>query len=86
MKSDLEEKLINLVKLKTSKASTDEWSKAQTTVESPVFDYCFDHVENVVQIVKQLARDNNADINIVNMAGYMILLNQVWRVNKTMVI
>jgi uncharacterized protein len=71
MKSDLEEKLINLVKIQTSKAAIDEWSKAQTTAESPLFDYRFDHVENVVHIVKQLARDNNADINIVTIAGWL---------------
>ncbi|MHA2273597.1 MAG: HD domain-containing protein [Candidatus Hodarchaeales archaeon] len=71
MKSDLEEKLINLVKIQTSKAAIDEWNKAQTTAESPLFDYRFDHVVNVVHIVKQLARDNNADINIVTIAGWL---------------
>ncbi|MHA1936217.1 MAG: HD domain-containing protein [Candidatus Thorarchaeota archaeon] len=71
MKSDLEEKLINLVKIQTSKAAINEWSKALTTAESPLFDYRFDHVENVVHIVKQLARDNNADINIVTIAGWL---------------
>ena len=71
MKNELEEKLINLVKMQTSKAAINEWSKAQTTARSPLFDYRFDHVENVVQIVKHLARNNNADINIVTMAGWL---------------
>jgi uncharacterized protein len=71
MKNELEEKLINLVKMQTSKAAIAEWSKAQTTAGNPLFDYRFDHVENVVHIVKHLARYNNADINIVTMAGWL---------------
>lgn len=70
MKS-LEERLRDIVKADTVRAAVDEWITAQHSSETPLYDYRFDHVTEVVRIAKHLASEAGARADIVAAAAWL---------------
>jgi len=71
MKDGLEEKLKQLVDLRTSATSREEWLKAQQESEVPLFNYRYSHVSQVVTVAKQLAKATGADMDIITTAAWL---------------
>ncbi|MHA2064240.1 MAG: HD domain-containing protein [Candidatus Thorarchaeota archaeon] len=71
MKSEIESELEQLVKESTQPYARNEWLMVQKESKSPLFDYRYDHVRQVVDIAKKLAKRERADLQIVTLAAWL---------------
>ncbi len=67
----LEENVIQFVKEATRKKARNEWMTAQQEDGPPLFDYRFDHVQEVVRLSKEMARTLGADLTVVTLAAWL---------------
>ena len=71
MNHQMEENLRNLVNEATEKYAREEWIKTQQESNLPLFDYRFDHVQEVVRIAKILAKDTEANLEVIIAASWL---------------
>ncbi len=67
----MEEKLRDLVNKATQTYAREEWIKTQQESSLPLFDYRFDHVQEVVRIAKMLAENAEVNMEVVVMASWL---------------
>ncbi|MHA2180602.1 MAG: HD domain-containing protein [Promethearchaeota archaeon] len=71
MKSGLEDKMRELIERESAAEAMKEWSTFFNNLDVPPFNYRFDHVEQSVNVAKQLAKETSADYDVVVMATWL---------------
>jgi HD superfamily phosphodiesterase len=71
MDSKLESKMISKIKSTTTAAAIEEWKKSQVESEEPLYNYRYDHVELVVRLSQYLAKQTDADLDVITLAGWL---------------
>ncbi|MHA1928250.1 MAG: HD domain-containing protein [Candidatus Thorarchaeota archaeon] len=71
MRSELELKLSEKVRKQTQATCKGDWIKAQQESQVALFDYRFDHIQEVVRIAKVLAINTGADLDVVVIASWL---------------
>ncbi len=71
MKEDLEAELEEIVRVGSEKAAKEEWSTTQSNHDAALYNYRFDHVRQVVNVSKNLARELGADEEVVVLAAWL---------------
>lgn len=71
MDKEIETKLQMILKSRTSEFARTEWIQTQENEDRPLFDYRYDHVSEVVRIAKYLAKESDAEMDVVIMASWL---------------
>lgn len=71
MKPCLEDKMRQLVERESAAAAIEEWSSSLNGLTVPPFNYRGDHVVQVVNVAKQLAKETSANYDVVVMAAWL---------------
>lgn len=71
MKSDIEQRLRKIVEVSTRKAAIVEWNEAAKTQKVPLYNYRFDHIEEVVVLAKHIAKGSAADMDVITLAAWL---------------
>lgn len=71
MKTDIEERLRRIVEVSTKKAAINEWSEAAENQKQPLYNYRFDHIEEVVALAKYLASDLDVDMDVILLSAWL---------------
>jgi hypothetical protein len=71
MNSDIERKLRKIVETSTRKAATEEWRVACEKQSAPLYNYRFDHVEEVVNLVKDIASGTDANVEVLVLSAWL---------------
>ncbi len=66
-----EKNLERIVEEKTKLCATEEWKEAQSKSELPLYDYRFDHVKQVVALVKRIGPTVDADMEVLTLAAWL---------------
>jgi uncharacterized protein len=67
----LESRLEEIVRTSTEEAAINEWSAIQAKHDVAVYNYRLDHVQQVVAVAKHIAREVEADMQIVTLAAWL---------------
>ncbi len=71
MNDDIEQRLSKIVLESTMEASREEWKSVITKNELPLYNYRYDHVLNVVKLVKIIGSQTNANMDILLLAAWL---------------
>lgn len=71
MKSDIEQRLRRIIEVSTKKAAIAEWEEAVKTQKVPLYNYRFDHIEEVVVLAKHIAEGTAADMDVITLAAWL---------------
>ena len=71
MKAGIEDRLNKLVETSTRKAAIEEWNEAIKMQMVPLYNYRFDHVQQVVSLAKHLAKDTDANLDVIILAAWL---------------
>jgi len=71
MKENIEKKLSKVVEVTTRKAAIEEWSTAADKQKTPLYNYRFDHIKEVVDLAKYIASGTNANMDVVIFAAWL---------------
>ncbi len=71
MNSDLEERLKRIVESSTKKAAINEWKEAAETQTQPLYNYRFDHIQEVVALAKHLASGLDVDMEVIILSAWL---------------
>ncbi|MFQ5833196.1 MAG: HD domain-containing protein [Candidatus Thorarchaeota archaeon] len=71
MNAHIEAKLSAIIKTQTEKAARDEWREVQEESDSALYDYRFNHVNEVVNVAGHIARSVGADTEVITLAGWL---------------
>jgi uncharacterized protein len=71
MTERIERKLRDIVETSTRKAAIEEWKTAAEKQGVPLYNYRFDHVEEVVSLSKEIALDTDANLDVVILAAWL---------------
>jgi HD superfamily phosphodiesterase len=71
MNSDIEQRLRKIVEVSTRKAAIEEWRESAKTQRVPLYNYRFDHIEEVVVLAKQIAKGTDADLEVITLAAWL---------------
>ena len=68
---EFENTLRDIIQQKTQSIAKEEWIRIQQQSDVPIFDYRFDHVQEVVRIAKRLAKYSDANLDVVVTASWL---------------
>jgi uncharacterized protein len=71
MNHSLEKQLRLLIRKKTREVSRKEWLGIQSRSDSPIYDYRFNHVNEVVMLTKHLSKKSNAEREVTILASWL---------------
>lgn len=71
MKPGLEDKMQQLVEQESAATAIEEWTNSLKDLTIPPFNYRGDHVVQVVNVAKQLAKETSANYDVVVMAAWL---------------
>jgi uncharacterized protein len=71
MTERIERKLREIVDTSTRKAAIEEWKTAAEKQRAPLYNYRFDHVEEVVSLSKEIALNTDANLEVVILAAWL---------------
>ena len=71
MKENIEKNLRKVVEVTTRKAAIEEWSIAADKQKVPLYNYRFDHINEVVDLVKYIAEGTDANMDVVILAAWL---------------
>ncbi|MGY5879568.1 MAG: HD domain-containing protein [Candidatus Thorarchaeota archaeon] len=71
MKENIEKNLRKVVEVTTRKAAIEEWSTAAHKQKVPLYNYRFDHINEVVDLVKYIAEGTDANMDVVILAAWL---------------
>ncbi|TFG34237.1 HD domain-containing protein [Candidatus Thorarchaeota archaeon] len=71
MIENIEKNLRKIVEVSTRKAAIEEWRDASEKQNVPLYNYRFDHVEEVVDLAKYIASDTEANMEVVILAAWL---------------
>ena len=54
-----------------SETAIEEWNEAATNQKVPLYNYRFDHIQQVVTLAKHLAEGTEADMEIITLAAWL---------------
>jgi len=71
MMEDIEKNLEKIVEVTTRKAAIEEWNIAAEKQRTPLYNYRFDHVKEVVDLAKYIAAGTDANLDVVILAAWL---------------
>lgn len=71
MKAGIESRLKTLIETSTRQTAIEEWNEAATNQKVPLYNYRFDHIQQVVTLAKHLAEGTEADMEIITLAAWL---------------
>ena len=71
MKEDIEKNLRKVVEITTRKAAMEEWITAAERQKVPLYNYRFDHINEVVDLAKYIAEGTDANMEVVILAAWL---------------
>ncbi|MGD9396839.1 MAG: HD domain-containing protein, partial [Candidatus Thorarchaeota archaeon] len=71
MKDGIEYRLRMIVERSTRKAAIEEWGDASENQAIPLYNYRLDHIEEVVDLAKELASGTEAKLEVVVLAAWL---------------
>ncbi|MFX1484566.1 MAG: HD domain-containing protein [Promethearchaeota archaeon] len=71
MKSDIEQRLREIVQVSTRKTAIKEWKEAAQNQKIPLYNYRGDHIDEVVALAKNLAEGTDADLEVITLAAWL---------------
>lgn len=71
MKTDIEERLRNIIEVTTRKAAINEWREAAENQKQPLYNYRRDHIEEVVVLAKYIASGLDVDMDVITLSAWL---------------
>lgn len=71
MNPEFETRMISKIKRTTTASAIEDWRKTQLESEKPLYNYRYDHVELVVKLSQHIAKQTDADLDIITIAGWL---------------
>lgn len=71
MKDGIETRLRMIVERSTRKAAIEEWRDASENQANPLYNYRLDHIEEVVDLAKELASGTEANMEVIVLAAWL---------------
>ncbi len=71
MNENIEKTLRRIVEVSTRKAAIEEWRAASEKQLVPLYNYRFDHVEEVVDLARNIASGTDANLDVVILAAWL---------------
>jgi uncharacterized protein len=71
MNDNIEKNLRKIVEVSTKKAAIEEWRAASEKQMIPLYNYRFDHIEEVVTLAKHIASGTDANMDVVILAAWL---------------
>jgi uncharacterized protein len=71
MNENTEKNLKKIVEVSTRKAAIEEWRTASKKQVVPLYNYRFDHIEEVVNLAKYIASGTDANVDVVILAAWL---------------
>ncbi len=71
MIENIEETLKRIVETTTRKAAIEEWQEASEKQDAPLYNYRLDHVEEVVNLAKYIAKDTGANMEVIILSAWL---------------
>ena len=71
MTDEIERKLREIVVTSTRKAAIEEWRDAAENQRVPLYNYRLDHIDEVVDLAKELAAGTNANLEVIVISAWL---------------
>ncbi len=71
MNPNIEKKLKQIVETSTTKTAMEEWKTAANKQRVPLYNYRLDHIEEVVNLAKEIASGTEANMEVVILAAWL---------------
>jgi uncharacterized protein len=71
MNENIEKSLRRIIEVSTKKAAIEEWRAASEKQMIPLYNYRFDHIEEVVYLAKHIASGTDANMDVVILAAWL---------------
>lgn len=71
MNAEIEDRIKKIIETSTKKAAIAEWTEAIQKQMVPLYNYRFDHVQQVVALAKHLAEGTDANMDVITLAAWL---------------
>ena len=71
MNENIEKNLRKIVEVSTKKAAIEEWREASEAQLVPLYNYRLDHMDEVVDLAKEIASGTDANLEVIVLAAWL---------------